>query len=138
MLHKIKVRCLPKDLPDFIGIDVTNLEIGRAIHIGEIPPIPNVEFLGDKTAPVFAVAAPVTEAEETAAAEAAATTPGEVEMIKEKKDEGEAEGAPAKAGDKAAAAKGAEKAPAAKAGDKAAPAAAAKESEKKPAAEKRK
>ena len=141
VLHKIKVRCLPKDLPDFIAIDVSNLEIGRAIHIGEIPPIPNVEFLGDKTAPVFAVAAPVTEAEEAAAAEAAATGPGEVEMIKEKKEEGEAEGAaPAKAGDKAAAAKGAEKAPAAKAADKAAPAAAAgaKEPEKKPAAEKKK
>ena len=138
VLHKIKVRCLPKDLPDFIAVDVSSLEIGRAIHIGEISPIPNVEFLGDKSAPVFAVAAPVTEAEEAAAAEAAATGPGEVEMIKEKKEEGEAEGA-AKAGDKAAAAKGAEKAPAAKAGDKAAPAAAAgKEAEKKPAAEKKK
>lgn len=139
VLHRIKVRCLPKDLPDFIAVDVSSLEIGRAIHIGEIAPIPNVEFLGDKTAPVFAVAAPVTEAEEAAAAEAAATVPGEVEMIKEKKDEGEGEGA-AKPGDKAAA-KGAEKAPAAKAGDKAAPAAAAaagKEAEKKPAAEKKK
>jgi|SRR6185503_13579524 large subunit ribosomal protein L25 len=136
VLHKIKVRCLPKDLPDFIAIDVTSLEIGRAIHIGEIPPIPNVEILGDKTAPVFAVAAPVTEAEEAAAAEAGATAPGEVEMIKEKKDE-EGEGA-GKPGDKAAA-KGAEKAPAAKAGDKAAPAAAAgKEADKKPAAEKKK
>jgi len=135
VLHKIKVRCLPKDLPDFIGVDVSSLEIGRAIHIGEIPPIPNVEILGDKSAPVFAVAAPVSEAEETAAAEAAATGPGEVEMIKEKKDEGEAEGA-AKPGDKAT--KGAEKAPAAKAGDKAAPAAAGKEAEKKPAAEKKK
>jgi large subunit ribosomal protein L25 len=139
VLHKIKVRCLPKDLPDFIAVDVTSLEIGRAIHIGEIPPIPNVEILGDKSAPVFAVAAPVTEAEEAAAAEAAATAAGEVEMIKEKKEEGEAEGAtPAKAGDKAAAAKGAEKAPAAKGAEKAAPAAAGKEADKKPAAEKKK
>ena len=139
VLHKIKVRCLPRDLPDFIAIDVTSLEIGRAIHIGEIPPIPNVEIIGDKSAPVFAVAAPVTEAEETAAAEAAATTPGEVEMIKEKKDEGEAEGAaPGKAGDKAAAAKGADKAPAGKGADKAAPAAAGKDADKKPAADKKK
>lgn len=140
VLHKIKVRCLPRDLPDFIAIDVTSLEIGRAIHIGEIPAIPNVEILGDKSAPVFAVAAPVTEAEEAAAAEAATTAPGEVEMIKEKKEEGEAEGAaPAKAGEKAAAAKGAEKAPAAKGGEKAAPAAAAgKEADKKAAAEKKK
>ena len=138
VLHKIKVRCLAKDLPEFIGVDVTSLEIGRAIHIGEIPPIPNVEILGDKTAPVFAVAAPITEAEEAAAAEAAAG-PGEVEMIKEKKEEGEGEGAaPAKAGDKAAAAKGADKAPAAKGAEKAAPAAAGKEADKKPSAEKKK
>jgi large subunit ribosomal protein L25 len=139
VLHKIKVRCLPKDLPEFIAVDVTSLEIGRAIHIGEIPPIQGVEILGDKTAPVFAVAAPVTEAEEAAAAEAATTALGEVEMIKEKKEEGEGEGAtPAKAGDKAAAAKGADKAPAAKGAEKAAPAAAGKEADKKPSAEKKK
>lgn len=127
VLHKIRVRCLPKDLPETINIDVSALEIGRAIHIGEIPPIPGVDILGDKTAPVFAVAAPVTEEQE--AAEAAAAPSGEVEMIKEKKEEGEgAAAAPAKAGDKAAAAKP---------GDKAAPAA-AKEGEKKPAAEKKK
>lgn len=138
VLHKIKVRCLAKDLPEFIAVDVTSLEIGRAIHIGEIPPIPNVEILGDKSAPVFAVAAPITEAEEAAAAEAA-TAVGEVEMIKEKKEEGEAEGAaPAKAGDKAAAGKGADKAPAAKGAEKAAPAAAGKEADKKPSAEKKK
>lgn len=131
VLHKIRVRCLAKDLPESINIDVAALEIGRAIHIGEIPPIPGVEILGDKTAPVFAVAAPVTEEQEAAAAAAAAPA-GEVEMIKEKKEEGE--GAPA------AAAKPGEKAAAAKPGDKAAPAAdkaGAKEGDKKAAAEKK-
>jgi large subunit ribosomal protein L25 len=130
VLHKIRVRCLPKDLPEAINIDVSALEIGRAIHIGEIPPIPGVEILGDKTAPVFAVAAPVTEEQEAAAAAAAAPA-GEVEMIKEKKEEGEGAAAPAKPGEKAAPAKP---------GDKAAPAAdktAAKEGDKKPVAEKK-
>ena len=130
VLHKIRVRCLAKDLPETINIDVSALEIGRAIHIGEIPPIPGVEILGDKTAPVFAVAAPVTEEQEAAAAAAAAPS-GEVEMIKEKKEEGEAAAAAAKPGDKAAAAKP---------GDKAAPAgekATGKEGDKKPAAEKK-
>ncbi|MEY2410904.1 MAG: large subunit ribosomal protein [Verrucomicrobiota bacterium] len=130
VLHKIRVRCLPKDLPEAINIDVSALEIGRAIHIGEIPALEGVEILGDKTAPVFAVAAPVTEEQEAAAAAAAAPS-GEVEMIKEKKEDGEA-AAPAKAGDKPAAAKP---------GDKAAPAAdkaAGKEGDKKPAAEKKK
>src|SRR5271169_782988 len=36
VMHKLKVRCLPKDLPDQIVIDVTHLEIGKAIHIGDI------------------------------------------------------------------------------------------------------
>jgi large subunit ribosomal protein L25 len=116
VLFKIKARALPKDLPEFISLDVTSLEIGQAIHIGDIKPPPGVEILGDKHISVIAVAAPLAEVVETPAEGAAA---GDVEMIKEKKEDG-AEGAPAaKAGDKAApAAKAGEKAPAAKAGDK--------------------
>ena len=139
VLFKIKVRALPKDLPEVITLDVAHLEIGQAIHLGEIKPPEGVEILGDKKISVIAVAAPVTEAEEAAAAEAAAAAAGDVEMIKEKKEEGEAAEAAApakggeKAGEKAPAAKGAEKAPAGKGAEKA-PAAAAteKSAEKKP------
>ena len=106
VLFKIKVRALPKDLPEEISVDVTALEIGKSIHLGEITPPAGVEFLGDKKVVVFSVAAPITEAQETAAAEAAGGTVAEVEMIKEKKEEG-AEGAKADA--KAAPAKAAEK-----------------------------
>jgi len=89
VLFKVKVRCLPKDLPEQIYVDVTNLEIGKAVHIGDIQPPPGVEILGDKHISVLAVAAPITEAEE-AATEAALASTTEVEMIKEKKEEGEA------------------------------------------------
>jgi large subunit ribosomal protein L25 len=126
VLFKLKVRALPKDLPEVIEVDVTNLEIGKSIHLGEIKMPAGVELLGDKNAPVLTVAAPITEAEEAAAAEAATQAPGEVEMIKEKKEEGEAAPA-AKGSEKGAADKGAEKA-----------AAADKGAEKKPAAEKKK
>lgn len=34
--HEIEVRCLPKDLPESIQIDVTNLEVGKGIHVSEI------------------------------------------------------------------------------------------------------
>lgn len=34
--HEIEVRCLPKDLPESITIDVTNLEVGQGIHVSEI------------------------------------------------------------------------------------------------------
>lgn len=125
VLFKIKARALPKDLPEAIILDVSHLEIGQAIHIGDITPPAGVEILGDKHISVIAVAAPLSEVQEAAATEAAAGS-AEVEMIKEKKEDG-AEGAKveAKAGDKAAPAK---------AGDKAAPAKAAapeKKEEKK-------
>jgi large subunit ribosomal protein L25 len=137
VLFKLKVRALPKDLPEVITLDVTHLQIGQAIHIGDIKPPAGVEILGDKHISVLAVAAPVTEAQEAATLEAATAAGGEVEMIKEKKEDGtEGEAKPAagaKAGDKAAAKPG-EK-PAGKAGDKAAPAAEKagdKKAEKKP------
>ncbi len=112
VLFKIKVRALPKDLPEQILVDVTNLELGKSIHLGEITPPPGVEILGDKKVSVISVAMPRTEEEEAAAAEAAPAAAGDVEMIKEKKEEGEEGAAPAKAGEKAAAKPG-EKAPAA-------------------------
>src|SRR5947207_3786392 len=105
VLFKIRARGLPKDLPEVITVDVTHLNIGQAIHLGEIPAPAGIEIIGDKHIPVISVSAPRTEEEEAAeAAEAAAATAGEVEMIKEKKEEGE-EGAPAAKG--AAPAKGA-------------------------------
>lgn len=129
VLFKLKLRGLPKDLPEQIELDVTHLEIGQAIHLGEVKPPPGVEVLGDAHIPVVAVAAPLTEAQEAEAEAAAAATTGEVEMIKEKKEEAGAEAAPA--ADKGA--KAAEKAP--KAAEKA-PKAAEKAPEK--AAEKKK
>ena len=102
VLFKIKVRALPKDLPEVITVDVSALEIGQSIHLGDIKAAAGVEILGDKNISVLAVAAPLTEAQEAAATEAGAATAGEVEMTKEKKDEGAEGGAPAKAGEKGA------------------------------------
>lgn len=94
VLHKLKVRSLPKDLPEVILVDVSALEIGKSIHIGDIKAPEGVEILGDKHISVLAVKAPVTEAQE-AATDAAAATTGEVEMIKEKKEDGDGAKAPA-------------------------------------------
>jgi large subunit ribosomal protein L25 len=121
VLFKIKVRALPKDLPELITVDVTHLKIGQAIHLGEIKAPEGTEIIGDKHIPVIAVAAPRTEEEEAAdLAAAAEAVPGEVEMIKEKKEEGEEGAAPAAKGAEKGAVKGAEKAPA-KGAEKVAP-----------------
>jgi len=102
VLFKLKVRALPKDLPEFIEIDVSALDIGQSIHIGEITAPPGVEILGDKLIPVLAVAAPVTEAQEAEATAAGGEAGKEPEMIKEKKEDGAEGAAPAKAADKGA------------------------------------
>lgn len=101
VLLKLKVRSLPKDLPEQIVIDVTALEIGKSIHLGEIVPPAGVEILGDKHITVVAVAAP--RAEEEVVATAAAPGAADVEMTKEKKVEGAEGAAPAGKDAKAAA-----------------------------------
>jgi len=127
VLFKLKVRALLKDMPDQIVVDVSHLEIGQVVHIGDIKAPEGVEILGDKKISVIAVAAPVAEVVEAAPAEGAALA--EPEVLREKKEEGEGEegaapGAKAPAG-------AAAKAPA-KAGEKTAEKSPAKEAEKKP------
>src|SRR6266853_1781690 len=97
VLFKIKVRALPRDLQEVINVDVSPLEIGQSIHLNEIPLPAGVEVIGDKNIPVISVAAPITEAQEAAALEAATTPLAEPEVIKEKKEEGEAAAAGAAA-----------------------------------------
>jgi large subunit ribosomal protein L25 len=36
-LTEVEITCLPKDLPEFIAIDLTEMEIGDIIHLSEIP-----------------------------------------------------------------------------------------------------
>ena len=48
VLFKIKARALPKDLPEFIAVDVSHLEIGQAVHLGDIKAPAGVEIIGDK------------------------------------------------------------------------------------------
>ena len=106
VLHKLKVRCLPKDLPEQITLDVTALEIGKSLHIGDIIPPAGVQIMGEKSRTVVAVAAPRAEEEVVATAAPAA---GDVEMTKEKKEEGAEGAAPAAKGDAKADAKGGDK-----------------------------
>jgi large subunit ribosomal protein L25 len=84
-------------------VDVSHLELGKSIHLGDIKAPAGVEILGDKHISVISVALPRTEEEEVAAvAEGEAVSAGDVEMIKEKKEEGEEGAAPAR-GEKGAA-----------------------------------
>ena len=35
-ITELEVTCLPKDLPEFIGVDMTDLEIGSIVHLSEV------------------------------------------------------------------------------------------------------
>jgi large subunit ribosomal protein L25 len=59
--HALRVKCLPKDLPEVIEVDVTPLNVGETIKVGELKPIAGVVFLDDKGQPVVACVEPVAE-----------------------------------------------------------------------------
>jgi large subunit ribosomal protein L25 len=87
VLFKVKVRALPRDLPEFIAIDVTAMEVDQTIHVRDMQVPAGVEILGDPGVSVVSVTAPRQVVEETAAPAEAVAAPASVEMIKEKKDE---------------------------------------------------
>lgn len=69
---QVRIRCLPKDLPSFIEVDVTELKVGQTIHISELKSVAGVEFLGDPGQPVVSCVQPVEEVVEATAAPVAA------------------------------------------------------------------
>ena len=80
--NEIGIHGLPRNLPEFIEVDVAQLDIGKTIHLSEIPVPKGIRFdalvRGDDPALARVVERPAEEVEETAAeAEAAAATEGE-------------------------------------------------------------
>ncbi len=45
LLHEVEVECLPKDLPDSIQIDVSELQAHHSIHVKDLPPMEGVKML---------------------------------------------------------------------------------------------
>ncbi len=75
--HELEVHCLPKDLPESIQIDVSALELGKGIHIGEITfPAGVASRLGADVVVVMCVEPKVEVEPEPVAAVAAAPAAG--------------------------------------------------------------
>ena len=84
-LHRLSIRCLPADIPEHIEVDVTALQVGQAIHVGDLK-LGRAELqLDDDVSIVTVLAARVDDS-----AEAAAPAEGEPEVIKKGKAEAEA------------------------------------------------
>jgi len=87
-LRSLPIECLPRDLPDRLTVDVSNLNIGDSIHVRDIQLPSGVTAKAQPDLTAFSVLAPVVEEEPVPiAAEGAAAGP---EVITEKKPEGEA------------------------------------------------
>jgi large subunit ribosomal protein L25 len=57
-VRDIEVECLPKDIPDSIVIDVTDLDIGDSVHIKDLPVSDKLRILTNQEQVVVAVGMP--------------------------------------------------------------------------------
>ena len=109
----VEVKCLPKDLPEFIELDLSQMSINESKHLSDLP-LPEgvtIPAIAKGNATVVSIHAPRAE-EPEAVAEAAAAAPAEGAAAAPAA--GDAKAADAKAGD----AKAAAAAPAKKEGGK--------------------
>lgn len=97
ILTEIDVHCLPRDLPEFIAVDIAELALGQTIHLGDLQLPEGVRLHallhgGDPAQPVVSVHTPRVSAaaeEEAEAAEAAETAPeAEAAATAEEEDSG--------------------------------------------------
>ena len=63
LVTDLEIICLPKDLPEFISVDLAELEVGQTIHLGDlqVPEAVDIATLlhgGDPSAPVVSVHLP--------------------------------------------------------------------------------
>jgi large subunit ribosomal protein L25 len=79
-LHEIEVECLPKDLPERIDVDVSELKVNQSLHVRDIPLGEGVRLISGADQVValvkFAKAEAAAPAEEEAAAAAAPAAAG--------------------------------------------------------------
>lgn len=95
IIHRLRVSCLPKDIPDKIEVEVGSLEINQSVHVNELT-VPNVTVLENPDSPVVSVVPPtvIKEPEPVIAAEEEMAEP-EVVGKGKKEEEEEAESKPA-------------------------------------------
>jgi large subunit ribosomal protein L25 len=79
MRADVEVSCLPKDLPEFLELDLSAMSLHDTRFLADIPLPPGVSIpeLTQRNAPVVSIHAPRAEEPEPLAAEAAAAVPAE-------------------------------------------------------------
>jgi large subunit ribosomal protein L25 len=105
VMNELEISCLPKDLPEYIEVDLKDLQAGHSLHLSSLPLPPGVEAIVPKgeDPTVATVVIPRVMTAEEEAAEAAATASVSAADVpttaqKAKEDEPAAGAAAAKAG----------------------------------------
>lgn len=89
-MREVNVECLPGAIPSYIQVDVSQLDLGHAIHVRELTVTGDLRVLEDPARPVVGVLAQRAAAEGAAVAE---EKPGEPEVVgKKETKEGKQEG----------------------------------------------
>lgn len=87
-LRELHIECLPKDIPEGVDIDVSELRIGDSVHVSDVS-LPDVKIMNDPELVICAVTPPtVVELPETGEA---AEGEAEPEVIGEREEGEEAE-----------------------------------------------
>jgi large subunit ribosomal protein L25 len=90
LMHKLEIECLPKDIPQRVDLDITNLKIGDSIHVKDVI-LENITILNTEDSVIVAVSHPKLEKEPVEEGVAAAEEPTEPEVIGRGKAEEEEE-----------------------------------------------
>jgi large subunit ribosomal protein L25 len=85
--RELEVQCLPLDVPESIEIDITDLDIGDSIHVGDISRQSKIEFLDDENFTVVTMVSPKVEEEAEAVEEA--EEEGEAAIAEERPESGD-------------------------------------------------
>jgi len=77
VLHEILVECLPFDIPEAVEIDVTDLGIGKSVHVKDLKLPPGVKAVTDPDSAVLVVSGAMKEEVEVAPVEEVAVEAAE-------------------------------------------------------------
>jgi large subunit ribosomal protein L25 len=88
-MREIDIRCEPRNIPDAINVDVSNLGAHDVLHVSDIPPDENIEILAAPDAVIATVGVVRDEPVEAPAAEEEAAEPEVIGKGKKEEEEDE-------------------------------------------------
>ncbi len=91
-LRQVEVECLPTEIPTNVSVEISGLKIGQTVHVSDLTPPKGSTITSDPNGVIASIQMPKEEKPEEAAE--AVTEP---EVIREKKEETDVAGEPAKA-----------------------------------------